>query len=63
MADVKAEIKGKILTITMEVKNPIKPSSSGKTLIVATTGGNKETSCKVKGKNLIVGCNAYIYPD
>ena len=35
-------------------------SSSGKTLVVASTYGNKETDCIVDGKKVIVGVNAYI---
>jgi hypothetical protein len=34
--------------------------SSGKTLMVASTYGNKETDCVVDGKKVIVGVNAYI---
>ncbi len=35
-------------------------SSSGKTMVVASTYGNKETDCVVDGKKVIVGVNAYI---
>ena len=37
-----------------------KPSSSGKTLIVASTGGNVQTGVEVNGKPVFVGLNAYI---
>lgn len=60
---IKAEIKGKSLVLTMDLISPPRPSSSGKTLLVATTSGNKQTEAKVKGKNVVVGCNAYIYKD
>ncbi|NQW48695.1 MAG: hypothetical protein HQ464_13120 [Planctomycetes bacterium] len=35
-------------------------SASGKTLVVASTYGNKETDCVVDGKKVVVGVNAYI---
>ncbi|EEF62225.1 hypothetical protein [Pedosphaera parvula] len=43
------------------MQNPI-PSASGKTLVVATTSGNKPTEVQVNGKSVIVGLNAYIKP-
>jgi len=36
------------------------PSSSGKTLVVATTRGNIQTDAKVNGKPVTIGVNAYI---
>ena len=47
------------LVITLPMQTP-SPSSSGKTLIVATSGGNKDTDVIVNGKNVTVGVNAYI---
>ena len=47
------------LDITLPMQTP-SPSSSGKTLIVATSGGTKETDVIVNGKNVTVGVNAYI---
>ena len=38
----------------------LNPSKSGKSRIVATTGGNKTTSLVIDGKPVIVGINAYI---
>jgi len=35
-------------------------SASGKTLVIASTHGNKETTAQVNGKNVVVGLNAYI---
>lgn len=47
------------------VKIPLNPapvrSSSGKTLVVASTHGNKQTEVEVDGKPLILGVNAYVY--
>jgi hypothetical protein len=40
-------------------KTPI-PSTTGKTLVVASTRGNQQTEAVVNGQPLIVGVNAYI---
>ncbi len=55
------KVEGKKLVITMDLQEPT-PSSSGKTLIVATTSGNMATEAKVNGKTVIVGVNAYVKP-
>lgn len=36
------------------------PSASGKTLIVASSGGNQKTAVTVQGKQVVIGLNAYI---
>jgi len=36
------------------------PSVSGKSLVVASSHGNKPTALIVNGKPVTVGCNAYI---
>jgi len=43
------EIKGNKLIIEIDLEKP-KPSSSGKTLVVASTRGNVVTSVEVDGK-------------
>jgi hypothetical protein len=47
------------------IKVPLNPkpvrSASGKTLVVASTHGNKQTELEVDGKPVIVGLNAYVY--
>ena len=35
-------------------------TASGKTLVVASTGGNQATTATVQGKPIIIGLNAYI---
>ena len=55
--DVKIE-NGKLI-ISIELQEPT-PSASGKTLVVASTRGNKETDVMVDGKPVIIGLNAYI---
>jgi hypothetical protein len=57
---MKAEIIEGNLVITIPVQSPLRPSASGKTLLVATTGGNIATAAIVDGKPVIVGVNAWI---
>ncbi|MFA5355095.1 MAG: hypothetical protein WC291_12775 [Thermodesulfovibrionales bacterium] len=56
---VEARIEGDKLIITCDLEEPT-PSSSGKTLVVASTRGNMKTTCMVNGKPLTIGLNAYI---
>jgi len=55
-----AEIVGNELVLRIPMNAKPETSSSGKTLVVASTYGNKETDCVVDGKKVIVGVNAYI---
>jgi hypothetical protein len=47
------------------IRVPMNPtpvrSASGKTLVVASTHGNKQTELEVGGKPVIIGVNAYVY--
>lgn len=54
-----AEIKDGKLLITINLNAP-RPSASGKTLVVASTGGNVATSATIDGKPVTIGLNAYI---
>ena len=54
-------IEGKDLVIRIPMCEP-RPSASGKTLVVATTGGNQTTTATVSGKPVVIGLNAYIKP-
>jgi hypothetical protein len=56
---MKAEIVNGNLVLTLPMTKPT-PSATGKTLSVASSHGNKETTAKVDGKPVIVGVNAYI---
>ena len=47
------------LQITLDLQDPT-PSASGKTLVVASSRGNKSLDLKIDGKNVTVGVNAYI---
>ena len=55
-----AEIKGKQLIITLDLQTP-QPSASGKTLVVASSRGNVQTTATVNGKPVTIGVNAYIH--
>lgn len=58
---MKATIKDNKLTIEIDLQTP-RPSASGKTLVVATSGGNVTTTATVNGKPVTIGLNAYIKP-
>jgi hypothetical protein len=55
-----AKIVGNKLVIEVPLLPVPAPSASGKTLVVASTHGNKVTEARVQGKNVVVGVNAYI---
>lgn len=55
-----AKIEGDEMVIRVPLNEKPERSASGKTLVVASTHGNKETDCVVQGKKVIVGVNAYI---
>ncbi|MHB8191447.1 MAG: hypothetical protein ACYDHP_13725 [Ferrimicrobium sp.] len=55
------EIRDNKLYIEIDLEQPT-PSSSGKTLVVASTRGNTVTTATVDGKPVIIGLNAYIKP-
>lgn len=56
---MKAEIVNGNLVITIPMQTPA-PSKSGKTMVVASSGGNKATTAQVDGKPVIIGLNAYV---
>lgn len=56
---LKVEQKGNKLGIEIDLEKPA-PSSSGKTLVVASTRGNVVTDVMVDGKPVTIGINAYI---
>ena len=57
---MKVEIGNGNLVITLPINQHPEPSATGKTLVVATSHGNKVTDAKVNGKPVTVGVNAYI---
>lgn len=54
------KIVGSTLVIEIPLNSSPVPSTTGKTLVVASTHGNKVTDVKVAGKNVVIGLNAYI---
>jgi hypothetical protein len=51
--------EGNTLVVRIPLESPA-PSSSGKTLVVASTRGNVQTAIMIAGKAVKVGLNAYI---
>lgn len=61
MKGLKAEIKGNVLHISIPCDPQAKDiSKSGKSRIVASTGGNIPTDLEVDGRTVSLGLNAYI---
>jgi hypothetical protein len=59
---VKVTIENGELVIRLPLNKAPTPSSTGKTLVVATSRGNQRTEAVVNGQPVIVGVNAYITP-
>jgi hypothetical protein len=59
---VSAKIEKGKLIVTIDMNAKPEPSSSGKTLVVASTHGNQTTELKIDGKPVTIGLNAYIKP-
>ena len=59
---MKTAIENGVLVIRIPLETP-RPSATGKTLLVASTGGNVVTSSTVDGKPVVVGLNAYVSRD
>lgn len=57
-----ASIEDGFLVIKVPMNGKPTPSTTGKTLVVASSHGNKETDVQVQGQSVVVGVNAYIYP-
>ena len=55
MKNVKLTVSGNILTITVDLTQEFGPSSSGKTIIIASTEGNFQ----LPGRTEVVGLNVY----
>ena len=54
-------VEGNQIVIRATIQAPT-PSATGKTLVVASSRGNKETTALVNGQPVYIGFNAYIYP-
>ena len=59
---MKVVIEKSELVIRIPLGTPT-PSASGKTLVVASSHGNQQTDCELKGfGRIVVGLNAYVKP-
>lgn len=56
---MEAKVDDGVLVIRIPLEAP-RPSATGKTLIVASTGGNVVTTATIDGKPIVVGLNAYV---
>jgi hypothetical protein len=56
-----ASIEGDFLVIRVPLNATPTPSSSGKTLVIASSHGNKQTELEIDGKPVFLGVNAYVY--
>ena len=56
---MKAQVKDGKLLIEIDLQEPT-PSTSGKTLVVASSHGNQTTTAMFDGQPIIIGLNAYI---
>jgi polysaccharide deacetylase 2 family uncharacterized protein YibQ len=56
-----ASIEGEYLVIRVPLNPQPTPSAADKTLVVASSHGNKETEIQVQGKPVYLGVNAYIH--
>lgn len=54
------KVEGTNLVITIPMNTSPKASASGKSLVLATTGGNKVTDLEIAGKKVVVGLNVYV---
>ena len=59
MKNVETTVKGNILTIKVDLSKEYGPSKSGKTVIIASTEGNKSVE---NGNGAIIGLNIYKKP-
>ena len=55
MENMKMEVKGTTLTVVIDLSKRGKVSTSGKSTMIASTGGN----VTIPGTNLKIGINAY----
>ena len=55
MKNVELSVQGNILTITVDLSKEFGPSSSGKTVIIASTEGN----LRLPEREEVVGLNVY----
>ena len=52
--------EGRFLVVRVPLEDAPKPSGSGKTLVIASSHGNKPIDVEFQGNRVFVGVNAYI---
>lgn len=57
---MKVTIENNELVIRIPMQTPPQPSASGKTLVVASSRGNKVSEAVIDGKQVVIGLNAYV---
>lgn len=55
--NIEAAVDGNVLTIRIDLSKRLRDSGSGKTVIVATSGGNQPIE---GGGGVVLGLNAYV---
>ena len=55
MLNIDSKVNGDILTLTIDLSKEFGRSKSGKTVIIASTQGNK----KIEGTDAVIGVNCY----
>ena len=57
---MKATIENGELVIRLPLNKTPVPSTSGKTLVIASSHGNQKTDAPLNGQPIVIGVNAYI---
>lgn len=57
---MKVTIEGNEVVVRLPINNPLTPSKSGKSLMVASSSGVIATPCVYKDKPLKVGINVFV---
>lgn len=60
---MQAEIKNDELIIRVKIDKNLPPSTSGKSRLLATSGGNPSTDLKYQGKDVKINLTAYVKND
>ena len=59
MKNIEMKLDGEVLAVTIDLAKEFGPSSSGKTIIIATTEGNQSVPGR---ENVKIGLNVYKKP-
>lgn len=61
---IEMEVQDGILTLKIDTTKDIGPSASGKTIMIASSGGNKKINVGTEEAedNIMLGLNIYRYP-